>query len=492
MTVPTTPRSLFDGYSVRVAEEEAFLVFRPARDNRFWSPPATSFLCLRTRRILHIGVVPLEHAGWVALHFDGDFEEGMFPDELDLAPVAAIDAKLLLPILAKRFHLPRRPKVVYPYDLIATKHNPIEWDTYLAVVGAEMPRGHFEGPDFEGVKLTGNPRLLEGRIPGKRYHVTGFYEPGWSGVGAPPVGYHGPSIRVRTLRPEPDGALRPDARRWSTPPSPSTRGPVTASLEPTANHGQEQLDFSTRPDPTTWIVAAIDGQGGQRTGDDAARLAQVTLATLLGEPDYGPCLGPPAEPPAHVLDDLAAWAAWLVDQTPLPVETSPLVTALAHRIGEVLEGANLRSCCLGASGILAVIRRGRATILRRGTGRAYLLRDGTLYPLILEHVLGRDAEATGQPDLVAQVKEHYWVPCSMFLPVDPEGTPPPLDFEVAPGDRLIFVVGTALLQALGDPAREALLTAATPDVTRGMPPTQAMIEEGWGVVTVDIGDATSG
>lgn len=487
MTEPPSHDSLFEGHSVRVTHEGRSLVLRPAKGNRFWSPPATTILSLPASRILDVRAEPIGHPGWVSLRFHGDFGEGLFPDVVDLAPIGEIDARLLIPLLSKRLGLPRRPKAVHPYDLVATPHREIAWDTFLTVVGTQMPAGHFEGPDFEGVRLEGDDALLSGRVPGKRYQVTGFYQPGFRGDGPRPVGYSGASIRVRSIRPEPDGRRRDGDLSWFPPPSPDTRGPVTAFLQPTENHGYEQLAFSTRPDPTTRIVALIDAQGGQRTGSFGARLAQVTLATLLGEPAYDPLLGPTIEPPARVLDDLPAWAAWLCDRTPLPMEPPALVTALGNRIGEVLEGANLRGCALTAFGILAVIRGGRATILRRGTARAYVLRGGTLYPLVHEHVLGREAEVAARPDLAAQMADHFWVPVSLFDPVDPEAATPPLELDVYPGDRLLFVAGRELLQALEDPARERLLTQPVPDITAGMPPTQAMIEGGWGVVAVDIG-----
>lgn len=82
--------------------------------------------------------------------------------------------------------------------------------------------------------------------------------------------------------------------------------------------------------------------------------------------------------------------------------------------------------------------------------------------------------------------EHAWVMVSSFVPVDPPGATPPLELEVRPGDRLIFVVGHEVLEALADPVRERLLCAALPDVTSEMPPTPAMLEHGWGVVAVDV------
>ena len=66
------------------------------------------------------------------------------------------------------------------------------------------------------------------------------------------------------------------------------------------------------------------------------------------------------------------------------------------------------------------------------------------------------------------VEPHRWIPVSRFEPVDPQSTLPPLEIEVQRGDSLIFVVGSELVQALEDPAREALLAGPEPDVVAGL------------------------
>lgn len=399
---------------------------------------------------------------------------------LDGRTILAFEEDDILGLRAPKGHeLPRRPRATAAYELAGTR--PLEAG-YIVTVGTYAP-GHFEGPDFQGAKLVGDATRLAGLDPGKRYCVTGFYQPP---VGSPIVGFGGPTLHVMSIAAEPAGPRRTEAPRWVMPVSPSRRGPVVALLHPAEDRGHEQVELSTRPDPSTLVVAALDAAGGQSTGAAAAEVAQLTLATVLAEPDYAPHLGPPVEPPAWVFDGLSEWVSWLVDRGPLPHEPDALAIALGNRIGEVLEGVNLRGCAMSAWGIIAVIRGGRATLVRRGMARAYLVRDGELQPLVYEHVLGREPAVVAQPELAAAMAEHAWVMVSSFAPVDPPGATPPLELEVRPGDRLVFVVGQEVLQALADPARERRLSAALPDVTSEMPPTPAMLEHGWGVVAVDI------
>ena len=185
--------------------------------------------------------------------------------------------------MSLRLGLPRTPKPVRPDELVRGAHAGIAWNTYLTFVGTQAADlRHFETADFSGCKLTGDRDRIAGRLPGKRYLVTGFYEPG-SAPGSMVVGYRGPKIVVMTIQPEPDGALRDGVRHWHPPPSPSTRGNVQTWLQSTPDHGHRQLEFSTCPEPGTLVVGAIDGSGGQGTGDYAARVSQLVLATLLAE-----------------------------------------------------------------------------------------------------------------------------------------------------------------------------------------------------------------
>ncbi len=484
--MPPPPVPFFRGGTLRASEKDGLIAFRPEPGYALWSPPATTVLYLPAATILRVTVEPFSEPGWASLSFHGEFSRVSRPEDVVLAPVSEDDAHALVAALNERLGLPRTPKPVMPHELVRSTQGQIAWNTYLTVVGTQAaePR-HFETADFSGCALTGDQARIAGRIPGKRYLVVGFYQPGCA-PGSMVLGYKGPKIVVMAIRPEPDGALRDEARWWHPPPSPSTRGKVRAWLRPTPDHGHRQLEFSTSPEPGTLVVGALDGSGGQGTGSYAARASQLVLATLLAEPAYEPLLGPPVEPPANAFHDLAAWVAWLVDRRHLPREPAAMVTLLGTRIGAVLEGLNLRSYALSGGGILAVVRRGRATILRRGVARAYLVRAGQLTLLLHEDTMGRAPQVLADPEMARAVEPHRWIPVSRFQPADPQSTLPPLEIEVQHRDRLIFVVGSELVQALEDPAREALLAGPEPDVVADLAPTQEMGWQGWGVVSVDI------
>ena len=272
--MPPPPVPFFRGGTLRASEKDGLIAFRPEPGYALWSPPAAT--------ILRVTVEPFSGPGWASMSFHGEFSRVSRPEDVVLAPVSEDDAHALAAVLDERLGLPRTPKPVMPHELVRSTQSEIAWNTYLTVVGTQAaePR-HFETADFSGCKLTGNQDRLAGRIPGKRYLVVGFYEPGCA-PGSMVLGYKGPKIVVMAIRPEPDGALRDGARWWPPPPSPSTRGNVQAWLEPTPDHGHRQLEFSTWPAPGTLVVGALDGSGGQGTGSYAARASQLVLATLLG------------------------------------------------------------------------------------------------------------------------------------------------------------------------------------------------------------------
>jgi hypothetical protein len=484
----TAPGQLWQGHTVNAAMgERGYLVFSAIHANVLW-PPSNPTLYLQAARIIRADVEPIGHPGWVALRFHGEFSENGLPNEVRLAPLAEDDARALGTLLGERLGLPRQPRPVQPYELTAVPPK-LDRDAYITFVARQEAPGHFEGPDFAGVKLIGVSEQMANRTPGKCYLVTGLYQPPLPRQKA--GNYLGAQVRIMTMSAEPDGPRRAVIPS-SVPQSSSIRGPVLALLQPSEERGHQQLEFSSRVDPATLVVGALGGSGAQGTSDTAAHLSQLALATALAEPAYAPLLGPPIEPPASLFTDPAAWAAWLADRAPLPAEPAALATALGQRIGHVLEGANLRNYCLGADGILAVVSAGRATLLRRGIARAYLLRGGVLQTLIHEDTLGRAPEYVAQIEQQPELAAHRWVPVSTFVPIEGPTTTPPLEIIVQRGDRLIFAVGPALVQALDDPAREALLGASPPDVVAGMPPTEEMIERGWGVIAVDIDGAIMG
>lgn len=137
-------------------------------------------------------------------------------------------------------------------------------------------------------------------------------------------------------------------------------------------------------------------------------------------------------------------------------------------------------------GVIALLQNRRVTLLRRGLARAYLLRNGQLQVLLYEDTLARHPEYAAQPGALAALGGYGSTPISLFTPRDNHASAPPLEIDMLPGDRLIFALGTELLNALADPARERLLACSEPNVVADMPATRDMELDGWGVVAIDI------
>ena len=477
---------LFEGRSIKVFQEADFIGFRAAKGHALTSPKRSGTLYLREGAIFSVAVAALESPEWVSLHIHGDFREGQLPDDITLAPVAADDAVAIARQLTEQLKLPRRPEAIYPYRLTQLGPSQLDAGAYIRVVGCYRPSGHFEGPNFEGVQLCGDRTQLQGLIPGQRYAVTGYYGPAAVLDGTPRAGWFGPSIYVRSIEPEPAGPRRSSLQRYEPPPSPFRRGPLWACLHPAEYRGHEQLEFSTLLDPETRIIAALDGQGGDRTGHWAARVGLLTLATLIPEPFYQPFLAARAEPTPEPRDDFAAWVAWLVDRGPLPSEPTALLHTLGQRIGHVLEELNLRGYSLGLGGVLALVQDRRVTLLRRGMARVYLLRSGQLQVLLYEDTLARHPGFLASPEAQAAVKDAGSTPLSLFVPQDVASAAPALTLDMQPGDRLIVALGRELLDALSDPARERVLADSGLHIVANMPQTPDMDLGGWGVVALDI------
>lgn len=485
-TEPAPRIPLFEGRTIKVFQEEDFIGFRALRGHRLTSPKSAGTFFLPEGAIFTVAVVPASQPEWAALQVHGDFRSGQLPDDIEFAPLATEDAAAIAALLTEKLKLPRRYQAIYPYRLRQTGPSQLESGAYVRVVGRYDPSGHFEGPNFEGVQLRADAAERAGLVPGQRYAVTGYYSRGLSDGDPRPTGYSGPSLSVRTIRPEPAGSRLAAGKRYEPPSSPFRRGPVWAWLHRPESRGYEQLEFSTRLDENTRFIAALDGQGGDCTGDWAARVSLRTLATLLPEPFYGPPIEAPTEPTPEPRDDFDAWVAWLVDRSPLPSEPVALLNAVGMRIGLVLEELNLRGYSLGLSGVLALIQGSRVTLLRRGSSRAYLLRRGQLQVLLYEDTLARHPSIATDPAALEALGSAGSALVSLFTPQDFIRCQPPLEFEVEPGDRLIFPLGGPLLKALADPARERLLAGQEPNVSAGMPPTRDMDLGGWGVVSVEI------
>lgn len=478
--MPPSAEPFFRGASVLAWEKDDWLVVAPAASHAFSSPAGTFTLYLPTATTLGVRHEGLADPGWAEVVFSGEFSRVDRPNEVRLARVRATDARLLAEVLTKRLGLPRVPRSVLPYQLVAQGPTALRRGEYIRVVGRQSPHPvHFEAADFSGCKLRG-AEAHGARSPGASYLVTGFYEPP-AGEGV--VGYRGPSILVTELRPEPAGAPRPDevsAHLAALAPPRAGLHAVFGAAHAFAHGRQQHLAFSGALDGAR-IVAALHGSGGQGTGDVAARVSQLALATLLGEAAYGPLLGPPVEPVPWCLGDLPAWVAWVLDRGPLPEEPEALLAALAQRIAAVLDAFNLRGAALFADGILAHVRGGCATLLRRGVARAYLARGAELDLVLHEQTLGRDAAALG----VNVPEEHRWIPTSSFDLLRREGESPTLTVALQPGDRLLLVLGGELLRALDEPGAVASLLTVAPGAAAALPETAGMHERGWSVVVVE-------
>lgn len=202
--MPPPPVPFFRGDTLRASEKEGLIALRPEPGYALSSPPATTELYLPAATILGVTVEPFSEPGWAQLRFHGEFSRVSRPEDVVLAPVSEDDAQALVAVLHKRLGLPRRPKAVRPHELCRSDHHEIAWNTYITVVGTQAAElRHFETADFSGCKLAGDPDRIAGRIRGKRYLVTGFYQPACA-PGSMVVGYQGPKIVVMTIQPEPD------------------------------------------------------------------------------------------------------------------------------------------------------------------------------------------------------------------------------------------------------------------------------------------------
>lgn len=471
------PIPFFRGRTVSVAEADSLLVFRPRGEHRFSSPPGTSVLYLPTATTLSIEAEPMAQDGWSQLRCRGHFDRVSRPEAVILAPLDARDAAALVEVLSARLGLPRTPRGVHPWDLT---RGGLANGEYVTIVGRQGPPAHFESPDFEGCKLHGEVCERIAREPGKLYHVTGFFQRGTSDPRV--VGYRGPSILVTHLRPEPSG---PAVERpvYSPPDSPTRHG-TTAWLGTTDQGAYTQRALISLPHPRTRVAAVIDGIEPREGGDHAALAAQLALATLLRDPHYLPLLDVDVEPPPSVDRDLAAWVAWLVDRRPLPTDPGALVAALVRQLGVVFDAFALRRTGLSASGVVAVVRDGEASLLRTGYGGAYLVSEGRVTTVLEPDVLGLDpgfAEALAQQPALAV---HSWTMTSCFSEQGPSRATAPTKVALQRGDRLILVAGPEVLQALAeDPARVARC-AEDPALALAHP-TEAMQRGGFAVMAVD-------
>lgn len=193
MPPPLLP--FFRGQRVSAAEDRHLLVIRPKAGLEFTEPPGTSALYLPFARIIAVRALPYtDDPAWSAVRFTGEFKRVERTSPVQLGALPGDDAGALVRALTERYSLPRLPRALRTSELRTARNE------YVVAVGTYAP-GHFETPDFEGVQLDCGPAVQQTLIPGRRYYVEGFVDPG-AAPGSLVVGYAGPTLRVLRIEPE--------------------------------------------------------------------------------------------------------------------------------------------------------------------------------------------------------------------------------------------------------------------------------------------------
>lgn len=193
--MPPPPLPFFRAAKLSAAEEDGLLVIRPRGGLAFTEPPGTSALYLPFARLVDVKVELYEGDETAAVRFRGDFGRVNRESPLFLGELPTADADALAQALTARYGLPREPT-----PRRASELRTVPWDQYIAAVGTYAP-GHFEAADFEGVMLRCADELRALLVPGRRFYVEGFVDPG-AAPGAPIVGYGGPTLRALRVEPE--------------------------------------------------------------------------------------------------------------------------------------------------------------------------------------------------------------------------------------------------------------------------------------------------
>jgi hypothetical protein len=185
------PFPFFVGSTVTLREEPSrtgtVLAIKPRPGHQFDAPAGTHALYLPVEGLASVTAQPTDDRS-STLTFVGDLRGVRLdrPHTVSLAPVSTADADRVVGILNERYDLPRRP-----VDLRIEALDDRVAGSLVRVVGRYLP-GHFEAPDFEGMKLDAPTELLRSLVSGGRFRVTAFYTPGRG----PCVGYGGPLLRV--------------------------------------------------------------------------------------------------------------------------------------------------------------------------------------------------------------------------------------------------------------------------------------------------------
>jgi serine/threonine protein phosphatase PrpC len=166
----------------------------------------------------------------------------------------------------------------------------------------------------------------------------------------------GPELGSVAQRPSVALVQRPDAPLpWAVGTDP---GPL-----------REHNEDSWRIDETHGVFALADGMGGYKAGEVASEIAVRTVTELTG----------------------ALCEAGLA-------VADALCRAVAAAHAGIVEFAHARPECLGMGTTLvaAAIGGGQLTLVHVGDSRAYLLRDGRLSRLTVDHSLGQQMLAEGR------------------------------------------------------------------------------------------------
>lgn len=370
------------------------LEIRPRGGNGFRSLPGTLTLYLPLRRI--VAATPNADT----IEWAGEFSRTGYPPQMTLGPVDPDDAGRLCALLAHRYGLPRWPWEVSSKALDRNLH-----DVLVSVVDEVQP-AHCESANFAGLRIrSDDPRA---RTPGERLRVTGFYGRGFEGDGPRPVGYSGP--RVDSI---------------------AIEGPHHTSVM--LDHAGGRVDAWTGEAHGRWLavrsstqrlVGLIRGSAVQGRHSLALEAHLRALRGLLAAASKAAAL--------EAVERVDAGAAAALREGSLPEIGGELLVALERRLGMVFDDARCNSLGIAADGVLACVEGRSVAVLRRGIARIHRVRpDGTVTLEVAEH---SRAEAQSWHETVATSR--FGAPT--------REQPGPRVFEVALGERLVFVTGDVL------------------------------------------------
>jgi hypothetical protein len=181
---------VFSGQHIRASERDGRhgrrLVIEATRAPAFTSPPGTFELHLPTASIVDVRVHPTQDPAFAWITFFGELSQTGYGTRVDLGPVLADDAARLLPLLARRYRLPKVPRVQRDASQAAA---------LITTIGSYQPVGpRGAGRNFGPYMLELDEAQRAQLVVGQPIHVIGFHGPERRPLpGAPPVaGFAGP------------------------------------------------------------------------------------------------------------------------------------------------------------------------------------------------------------------------------------------------------------------------------------------------------------